>query len=150
MIKLDIDFGDSLLQFANRLGRLPSQIDEGAKKGIRAAQKEAISDLRKLAPMRTGALRRGINQDHAISGSLVNGGMLQGTIRQVGGKSTWKGAPFNYDYYLREVYPAKYGRDTFVKPTTPGTYPNYHERAFNEHGEKYEKIIASHIIKSVT
>jgi|GEM_PF-2654768 len=112
--------------------RFQDGLDAGARAGIDEVLDEWKTEATRLAPKKTGKLRRGIAKK-----------IERGTVgNTMGGLITVKAERRGFDYaaYLHEVYPRKHG-PRFKQPTTPGTIPRFIGEPFKRNRTRWEQTM---------
>lgn len=125
MAQFDLELSSALLRLSRQLENTQEAFDVGARKGMEKAVELWEAESKEKAPMDK---RPGSNAElrDSITGEVVGHQVrtIQGTLTanaysNRGRSSRWK--PFNYAYYLHEVYP----RSSFANPSQAGTVPKF-------------------------
>ncbi|MGM0846893.1 MAG: HK97 gp10 family phage protein [Bacillota bacterium] len=110
----ELDLSDFLKEL-RKLGEVDEAVNKGARKGMNQAVTLWRNRVMRNVPYRAGNLEDGI--DSKVTGTQVS--TIVGTVSaEAWAVKPWKGAPFNYAYYIHEIkgrggIPDKFIDDSF-------------------------------------
>lgn len=147
--RIEIDTGRRA-SFSRRLlnlfvRRLRTEFEDGLEASARSGTDRVLdeweTEVNRLAPKKTGNLRRNIRRE--MDGRISNkrfGGGISVTARKKGS--------FDYATYIHDVYPSKHG-DRFKNPTTPGTIPRFIDEPLEKKRTKWEQMLEDELRKEM-
>lgn len=123
--------------FLKQLDLLNERAVQAAERGIIKAMDELESESDRLAPKKSGKLRK----SRRIEVETKTGLRITATVSYSAVNPSKSGYQFNYALFLHEV--------ADFDPTTPGTGPKFLERPLKAKSRRFIKIIADEVKKEM-
>jgi len=121
-------------RLARKLGATTDTIARSSKRALQDILDDWKRESTDLAPLDKGTLRRGI--EAKMEGDFE--GVITANVTE-----TWKGAPFNYAYYIHEV------KEEIKFPTTPGTEAKFLEKPMQDNESRWYRMLEDEISREL-